>query len=109
MDPILVERLERTKDAAERWREVPIVVTGGVEKSGRTKGESMKEWLVDEGVDAARVHDENSARSTGENALYGVQFGGRFPLDPYGHHQLSQPCTARGDHLRPRRRRFTAD
>jgi uncharacterized SAM-binding protein YcdF (DUF218 family) len=73
MDPILVERLERTKDAAERWPEVPIVVTGGVEKSGRTEGESMKEWLVDEGVDAARVHDENFARSTVENALYGVQ------------------------------------
>jgi uncharacterized SAM-binding protein YcdF (DUF218 family) len=33
----------------------------------------MKEWLVDEGVDAARVHDENFARSTVENALYGVQ------------------------------------
>ncbi|MBY3985417.1 YdcF family protein [Rhodococcus fascians] len=73
MDPILVERLERTKDAAERWPEVPIVVTGGVEKSGRTEGQSMKEWLVDEGVDAARVHDENFARSTVENALYGVQ------------------------------------
>ncbi|MGV8872276.1 MAG: ElyC/SanA/YdcF family protein [Rhodococcus sp. (in: high G+C Gram-positive bacteria)] len=73
MNSILVERLERTKDAAERWPEAPIVVTGGVEKSGRTEGESMKQWLVDEGVDAARVRDENFARSTVENALYGVQ------------------------------------
>ncbi|MGV7541024.1 YdcF family protein, partial [Mycobacterium kansasii] len=47
-----------------------IVVTGGVEQAGRTEGALMKNWLVERGVDAARVTDENFARTTVENALY---------------------------------------
>ncbi|MEH3139643.1 MAG: YdcF family protein [Mycobacterium kyogaense] len=73
MDDILIDRLQQTKAAAQRWPNAPIIVTGGVEQSGRTEGESMKEWLVDNGVAAARIHDENFARSTVENASYGVE------------------------------------
>ncbi|TRW89109.1 transporter [Mycolicibacterium sp. 018/SC-01/001] len=72
MDDILIARLQQTKAAAQRWPSAPIVVTGGVEQSGRTEGESMKKWLVDNGVAAERIHDENFARSTVENASYGV-------------------------------------
>lgn len=73
MDDILIDRLQLTKAAAQRWPGAPIVVTGGVEQSGRTEGESMKEWLVDNGVAADRILDENFARSTVENAAYGVE------------------------------------
>ncbi|MCG7594284.1 ElyC/SanA/YdcF family protein [Mycobacterium sp. PSTR-4-N] len=73
MDDILIARLQQTKAAAERWPAAPIIVTGGVEQSGRTEGESMKEWLVDNGVAGDRIHDENFARSTVENASYGVE------------------------------------
>lgn len=73
MDDILIARLQQTKAAAQRWPTAPIVVTGGVEQAGRTEGESMKEWLVDNGVAADRIRDENFARSTVENASYGVE------------------------------------
>ena len=73
MDDILIDRLEQTKAAAQRWPSAPIIVTGGVEQSGRTEGESMKEWLVNNGVAADRIHDENFARTTVENAQYGVE------------------------------------
>lgn len=73
MDDILIDRLQQTKAAAQRWPTAPVVVTGGVEQSGRTEGESMKEWLVNNGVAADRIHDENFARSTVENASYGVE------------------------------------
>ncbi|MEW5809148.1 MAG: ElyC/SanA/YdcF family protein [Actinomycetota bacterium] len=73
MDDILIDRLQQTKAAAQRWPTAPIVVTGGVEQSGRTEGESMKEWLVNNGVAPDRIHDENFARSTVENASYGVE------------------------------------
>lgn len=72
MDDILIKRLQLTQAAAQRWPGAPIIVTGGVEQSGRTEGESMKEWLVENGVAAERIHDENFARSTVENAAYGV-------------------------------------
>lgn len=73
MDDILIDRLQQTKAAAQRWPSAPVIVTGGVEQSGRTEGESMKEWLVNNGVAADRIHDENFARSTVENASYGVE------------------------------------
>lgn len=72
MNDILIERLKQTQAAAQRWPDAPIIVTGGVEKAGRTEGESMKEWLVDNGIAADRIHAEDFARSTVENAVYAV-------------------------------------
>ncbi|KXP10674.1 hypothetical protein AXK57_10185 [Tsukamurella pulmonis] len=70
MDAPLVQRLEKTLEVARALPTAPIVVTGGVEKSGNTEGALMKNWLVERGVDAARITDENFARTTVENALY---------------------------------------
>ncbi|ANY09069.1 hypothetical protein AFB00_25580 [Pseudonocardia sp. HH130630-07] len=72
MAEALVGRLQKTLEAARRWPDAPVVVTGGVERAGRTEGESMKEWLVANGVAAERVHAEDFARTTLENAAYGV-------------------------------------
>ena len=70
MDAPLVARLEKTLEVARTVPAAPIVVTGGVEQAGNTEGRLMKNWLVDKGVDAARITDENFARTTVENALY---------------------------------------
>lgn len=70
MDAPLLQRLEKTLEVARAVPAAPIVVTGGVEQAGNTEGALMKNWLVDRGVDAARITDENFARTTVENALY---------------------------------------
>ncbi len=70
MDAPLISRLEKTVEVARALPAAPIVVTGGVEQAGRTEGALMKTWLVEHGVDAARITDENFARTTVENALY---------------------------------------
>lgn len=70
MDAPLVQRLEKTLEVARALPDAPIVVTGGVEQAGNTEGALMKNWLVQRGVDAARITDENFARTTVENALY---------------------------------------
>ncbi len=70
MDAPLIQRLEKTVEVARALPAAPIVVTGGVEQAGNTEGALMKNWLVQHGVDAARITDENFARTTVENALY---------------------------------------
>lgn len=70
MDAPLISRLEKTVEVARAVPAAPIVVTGGVEKAGNTEGTLMKQWLVEHGVDGARITDENFARTTVENALY---------------------------------------
>ncbi|WP_019204235.1 ElyC/SanA/YdcF family protein [Tsukamurella sp. 1534] len=70
MDAPLISRLEKTLEVARAVPAAPIVVTGGVEKAGRTEGALMKNWLVEHGLDAGRITDENFARTTVENALY---------------------------------------
>ncbi|MDP0399501.1 YdcF family protein [Tsukamurella strandjordii] len=70
MDQPLISRLEKTVEVAAAVPAAPIVVTGGVEKAGNTEGALMKQWLVERGVDGARITDENFARTTVENALY---------------------------------------
>ncbi|KXO89537.1 YdcF family protein [Tsukamurella pseudospumae] len=70
MDAPLVQRLEKTLEVARALPAAPIVVTGGVEQAGNTEGALMKAWLVEHGVDGARITDENFARTTVENALY---------------------------------------
>lgn len=70
MDEPLISRLEKTVEVARAIPDAPIVVTGGVEKAGNTEGALMKNWLVEHGVDGARITDENFAKTTVENALY---------------------------------------
>jgi len=50
----------------------PIIVTGGNEEAGRTEGESMKDWLVGQRIAPERIHAEDFATSTLENATYSV-------------------------------------
>ena len=70
MDEPLIKRLEKTVEVAKAVPNAPIVVTGGVAKSGKTEGALMKQWLTEHGVDGYRITDENFARTTVENSLY---------------------------------------
>lgn len=48
----------------------PIIVTGGNPSNGITEAEAMRNWLVGHGVPAQRIHVENRAGSTVQNALF---------------------------------------
>lgn len=70
IQPVLEQRLEAALRAAERYPEVPIVVTGGVPRDGITEAEAMKEWLVSRGVPPERIIEESESTSTVENARF---------------------------------------
>lgn len=72
MQDELVDRLESAAAAASASPESPVVVTGGNPQSGVAEAEAMREWLVDNGVAAERIHVENKANSTVQNALFSV-------------------------------------
>ncbi|WP_338891503.1 YdcF family protein [Rhodococcus sovatensis] len=72
MQDELVDRLESAAAAASASPESPVVVTGGNPQSGIAEADAMREWLVDNGVAAERIHVENKANSTVQNALFSV-------------------------------------
>jgi len=63
----------RTIYAAQiaKQTDLPIYATGGTPLSERVTSESsvMKHWLISFGIDATRIHEENQANTTWENAL----------------------------------------
>lgn len=71
MNPILIDRLNATLAMAKKNPSSYIIVTGGVPKNHKTEGKLMADWLVEKGIDPSRIIEENYARSTVENALYG--------------------------------------
>ena len=68
MRPVLVSRLQAALQLAQRFPLAPIVVSGGVPRSGITEARAMREWLVANGVLPLRITEENTSRSTVENA-----------------------------------------
>ncbi|MGF1760980.1 YdcF family protein [Photobacterium sagamiensis] len=68
----LLQRLRLTVDLAKRYPRSVIIVTGGLEKAGRTESQAMKTWLVDQGISADRVIEEDQATNTIDNALFSL-------------------------------------
>jgi vancomycin permeability regulator SanA len=68
MAPELVARLRSAVAAAKRSPESPIIVTGGNPQNGITEADAMRQWLVDDGIAADRIHTETTANSTVQNA-----------------------------------------
>lgn len=64
----LVDRLTGAAAAAKSAPESPVVVTGGNPRNGTAEADAMRDWLVDNGVPADRIHVENKANSTVQNA-----------------------------------------
>ncbi|WP_431968816.1 YdcF family protein [Nocardia sp. bgisy134] len=68
--PELVNRLTAAWIQAVAAPFSPIVVTGGNPQNGITEADAMRNWLVERGIPASRVHVENRASSTVQNALF---------------------------------------
>lgn len=70
MADTLISRLEKTLQVAQELPTAKIIVSGGVPKNNKNEGIEMKQWLINKGVDASRIIDENYARDTVENMVY---------------------------------------
>lgn len=70
MHPILIERLEKTLEAAERCPAAVVIVSGGVPRAGRIEATEMRRWLSEKGVDPERIWEEGYARDLVENVAY---------------------------------------
>lgn len=68
----LVDRLGSAVAAADASPESPVIVTGGNPQSGIAEADAMRSWLVEHGVAAERIHVEDKANSTVQNALLSV-------------------------------------
>ncbi len=67
---VLVERLEKTHQIADRNPQVRIVVTGGKPVDGRSEADVMAEWLVEKGIEEGRILREGEAVDTISNARH---------------------------------------
>jgi hypothetical protein len=69
----LLERLEKTLEAAEAYPGACVVVSGGVPKAGRVEAVVMAEWLRGRGIADDRIYEEGYSRDLVENAVYSRQ------------------------------------
>ncbi|MFE3543287.1 YdcF family protein [Nocardia sp. NPDC059177] len=51
----------------------PVIVTGGNPQNGISEAEAMRRWLIGRGLPADRIHVEERAGSTVQNALFSTQ------------------------------------
>ncbi|ANN29611.1 transporter [Vibrio vulnificus] len=70
MHDILLERLETTLAMAKANPKALIILTGGVPQNHKTEGKLMADWLIERGISANRIIEENYATSTVDNALF---------------------------------------
>lgn len=68
--PVLTERLGKGLGVATAYPHMPVVVSGGNPRGGRTEAEAMREWLVDRGLPGERIHLETASVSTAGNAIH---------------------------------------
>ncbi|MBF6382919.1 YdcF family protein [Nocardia farcinica] len=73
MRPELVERLRAGYAQALLAPASPIIVTGGNPRNGTTEAAAMADWLVARGIPPARVHRDDRATTTRENAEYAAR------------------------------------
>ena len=69
----LIERLTVAKTCAEKYPNAYVACTGGGTASGdesATEAGAMSEWLIENGVDKARVITEDRSLTTAQNAQY---------------------------------------
>ena len=76
MKPELLGRLQVALACAEKYPGMTVLCTGGGTASGNreaTEAGKMGEWLVQNGLDPARLLIEDQSRSTDQNALYSAR------------------------------------
>lgn len=72
MEEPLLDRLEVALTAAEQYPQSQLIVSGGVPKNGVTEADVMYDWLVENGIEAERIHKEDLATDTVENGLFSL-------------------------------------
>ncbi|MGW1677490.1 ElyC/SanA/YdcF family protein [Saccharopolyspora sp. NPDC002376] len=65
----LLTRLTKAKEMADRFPEAWIVVSGAAVRTQYAEADVMRDWLVQQGVDAARIITDDKARDTVGNAM----------------------------------------
>ena len=64
----LIARLEAARALAGQSEKAPLVLTGGRLGTVRSEADAMASWLIGQGLPAARLHLEEQATDTLENA-----------------------------------------
>ena len=91
----LVERLKVVLAAAEKYPQAIILCTGGptaADAPEATEGDASAAWLIQNGVDPARIVVENRSLTTAQNAIYG------FGLLKAGQPQVEQMAIISSDY-----------
>ncbi|MFE4538750.1 ElyC/SanA/YdcF family protein [Streptomyces scopuliridis] len=65
----LLTRLTKTKEMADRFPDAWIVVSGAAVRTQYAEADVMYDWLVQQGVDPARIIKDDRARDTVGNAM----------------------------------------
>ena len=79
--PELTERLVKASEAAERFPDAALVLSGGVPKSDRVEAVAMGAWLRERGVAAERIYEEGYSRDLVENIIYSRQILDLLDID----------------------------
>ena len=78
---MLARRLEAARLYLEAHPDAPVVVSGGYEeRAGTSEAAVMAAWLVERGIDPARIHLEDHSHSTEENLAFSAEIIGREGL-----------------------------
>jgi len=73
IQPTLIERLKKTLEAANIYRESIIIVSGGASHQGVCESYLMKKWLIEKGINHNRIIVEDRSIDTVGNALYSTK------------------------------------
>lgn len=80
----LLQRLEKTKEMAEKFPNAKIILSGGPVRYIYAEADVMKKWLIENGVDESRLLLDDVARDTPGNAVgiidFMKEYGGRKVL-----------------------------
>lgn len=73
MRPELGNRLHAALIQAYMSPASPVIVTGGNPQNGISEAEAMRRWLIGRGLPGDRIHVEDRAGSTVQNALFSTR------------------------------------
>ncbi|MFA9488608.1 MULTISPECIES: YdcF family protein [unclassified Mannheimia] len=71
--PLLLDRLEKTKEMAEKFPHAKIIVSGGAVKTEFAEADVMAKWLSENGIEKDRLLLDPVARDTPGNAIGIIQ------------------------------------
>ena len=78
---MLARRLEAARRYLEAHPDAPVVVSGGYEeRAGTSEAAVMVAWLIERGIDPARIRLEDRSHSTEENLAFSAEIIGREGL-----------------------------